>query len=179
MIFYERAIREGMKEYAPYPQPEFVYEQEQEREPSEWLRERIREQIREQMRKQMEEQVREHIPEDIKEAIDQLREAGWLPRQLVEAGRLPEEYLYKPLSEQLRAVGRVMEEQRQGGFGWVREFFSDIGFLVIFLVFVLLAGVYLGQRTLFYILSLILLSIIIVNADKFRRMIELLKGVVT
>ena len=60
---------------------------------------------------------------------------------------------------------------------WVREFFSDIGFLILFLIFVLIVSIYLGQRVLFYILSLILLSIIVVNAHKFRRMIELLKGV--
>ena len=59
---------------------------------------------------------------------------------------------------------------------WVREFFADIRFLILFLIFVLIASVYLGQRVLFYILSLILLSIIIVNAHKLRRMIELLKG---
>ena len=120
------------------------------REPSAWLRERMEEQFREQLRKQIDERAREYIPDDIEEAIRNLREAGWLPAQ-----------------------------QRRHDFGWVRELFADVGFLIIFLVFVLLAGVYLGQRTLFYILSLILLSIIIVNADKFRRMIELLKGVVT
>ena len=71
-------------------------------------------------------------------------------------------------------------QQRQGAnvvAGWIREFFADIGFLILFLIFVLIASVFLGQRVLFYILSLILLSIIVVNAHKFRRMIELLKGV--
>ena len=77
-------------------------------------------------------------------------------------------------------VGWEPAQQRQGVnvvAGWVREFFADIGFLILFLIFVLVASVYLGQRVLFYILSLILLSIIVVNAHKFRRMIELLKGV--
>lgn len=118
-------------------------------EPQNYGKEWIRERIREQLRREMDERVREYIPDDIQEAIRQLRDAGMLPAQQPEPGIA----------------------------AWVREAFKDVGFLIIFLVFVLVAGVYLGQRTLFYILSLILLSIIIVNADKFRRMLELLKGV--
>ena len=106
-----------------------------------------REWTRERLRKQMEERAREHIPPDIREAIRQLRDAGMLHAQEPEPG-----------------IG-----------GWVREAFKDVGFLIIFFVFVLIGNIYLGQRTLFYILSLILLSIIIVNADKLKRLLELLR----
>ena len=105
-----------------------------------------REWVRERLRKQIEEEAAKHIPPDIREAIRQLREAGWLPAQQPDPG-----------------IG-----------GWVREAFADIGFLIIFFVFVLVGSMYLGQRTMFYILSLLLLSIIVVNADKFKRLIEIL-----
>ena len=94
--------------------------------------------------------AKEYTEEYLQEDINQLQEDDW-----------------KPTHQQ--GVNVIA--------GWVREFFADIGFLIIFLMFVLIASVYLGQKTLFYILSLILLSIIVVNAHKFRRMIELLKGV--
>ena len=106
-----------------------------------------REWVRERLRKQMEEQAAEHIPPDIREAIRQLKGAGMLPAQQPEFG-----------------IG-----------GWIREALKDIGFLTIFFVFVLFGSMYLGQRTMFYILSLILLSIIIVNADKLKRLLELLR----
>ena len=107
-----------------------------------------REWVRERLRKEMEEEAAKHIPPDIREAIRQLRDAGWLPAQ-----------------------------QPDPGFGgWVREAFKDVGFIIIFLVFVLVGSIYLGQRVMFYILSLILLSIIIVNADKFRRLLAMLGG---
>jgi len=109
-------------------------------------REWIRERVREQLRKQLDKRAREHIPPDIQEAIRQLKEAGMLHAQ-----------------------------QRPVAGGWVREAFADVGFLIIFFVFVLLGSMYLGQRTMFYTLSLILLSIIIVNADKFKRLLELLR----
>jgi alkylation response protein AidB-like acyl-CoA dehydrogenase len=110
-------------------------------------REWIRERVREQLRREMDERVRKYIPDDIEEAIRQLREAGWFPAQ-----------------------------QPDPGFGgWVREVFKDIGFLIIFFVLVLLGSIYLGQRTMFYVLSLLLLSIIVVNADKIRRLLELLR----
>ena len=89
----------------------------------------------------------EHIPPDIQEAIRQLEGAGMLPAQQPELG-----------------IG-----------GWIREAFKDIGFLTIFFVFVLVGSMYLGQRTMFYVLSLILLSIIIVNADKLKRLLVLLR----
>ena len=56
------------------------------------------------------------------------------------------------------------------------EFFADVWFLILFLIFVVFSSIYLGERPTFYILSLILLSILVVNADKLRRMIELLPG---
>ena len=116
------------------------------KEPQNYGKEWIRKRIREQLRRDMDERVREYIPDDIQEAIRQLKDVGWLPAQQPE----PE-------------FGR-----------WVREVFKDIGFLIIFFLFVLIGSMYLGQRTMFYVLSLLLLSIIIVNAHKFRRLIELL-----
>ena len=100
-------------------------------------------------RRRMEEMWAEHIPPHIREAIRQLREAGRLPPQ-------PEPV---PVN---------------GIAGAIREAFADIGFLIIFLVFVLIGSIYLGERALFYILSLLLLSIIVVNAHKLRAMFELL-----
>ena len=117
------------------------------KEPQNYGKEWIRERIRQQLRKQMEERIAEHVPPDIREAIHQLREAGWLPAQ-----------------------------QPDPGFGrWIREAFKDIGFLIIFFIFILIGSMYLGQRTMFYILSLLLLSIVVVNADKIRRLLELLR----
>ena len=124
-------------------------------------------------RKLFEKHITKHIPPDIREAIRQLREAGWLPAQLREAGKMPKELHDAGIAEQLREVGRIMRQQRQG-VGWVREAFADVGFLIIFFVFVLIGSIYLGQKTMFYILSLLLLSIIVVNADKIKRLIEIL-----
>ena len=122
-----------------------IVRERQEPQNKEWIRERIREQLRKQMK---EERIAEHVPPDIREAIRQLRDAGWLPAQ---------------------------QRDFVNGFGaWVREAFADVGFLLLFLLFVLIGSIYLGQRTMFYILSLILLSIIVVNAHKFRRLIELI-----
>ena len=121
-------------------------------EPQNYGKEWIRERIRKQLRREMDERVREYIPDDIQEAIRQLRDAGWLPTQ--------------------------QQRDFENGFGaWVREAFTDVGFLILFLLFVLIGSLYLSQRTMFYILSLILLSVIVVNAPKLRRLIELLKGV--
>ena len=97
------------------------------------------------------EHIAQHIPPDIREAIRQLRAAGYL----------------EPAQEPVQINGIILA---------LREAFADIGFLIIFLVFVLFGSIYLGERPMFYILSLILLSIIVVNAHKLRRMIELLPG---
>ena len=132
-----------------------------------------REWVRERLRKQMEEEAAKHIPPDIREAIRQLREAGWLPAQLREAGKMPKGLHDAGIAEQLREAGRIMRQRQD--VGWIREAFADVGFLIIFFVFVLVGSIYLGQRTMFYILSLLLLSIIIINADKLKRLLELLR----
>ena len=139
-----------------------------------WKEQREREQkLLERLdRKIFKEHITEHIPPDIREAIRQLREAGWLPAQLREAGKMPKGLHDAGIAEQLREVGRIMRQRQD--VGWIREAFADIGFLIIFFVFVLVGSMYLGQRTMFYILSLLLLSIIIINADKFKRLIEIL-----
>ena len=136
--------------YIPEDKPEewdlrrIVREKQKQNFGREWIRERVREQLR----REMDERIREYIPDDIQEAIRQLRDAGWLPAQ---------------------------QRDFENGFGaWVREAFADVGFLILFLLFVLIGSLYLSQRTMFYVLSLILLSIVIVNASKFRRLIELL-----
>ena len=100
--------------------------------------------------KQFEEQIAERIPPNIRETIRKLREAGQLPFR-------------EPASE-------------LGIIGAIKEAFKDVGVLVIFLVFVLVGSIYLGHRTMFYILSIILLSMILVNVDKFRRLLHMLTG---
>ena len=125
--------------------------------PEEWDLERI---VKEEKRKRKEDKwIRERIREQLRRQMDE-RVREHIPDDIEEAIR------------QLRDAGMLPAQQRE--FGWVREFFADVGFLFIFLIFVLIGSIYLGQRTMFYILSLLLLSIIIVNAHKFRRLIELL-----
>ena len=102
--------------------------------------------MEEQFRKRMEEQFAEHIPPDIREAIRRLREAGQLP---------------------------LREQAEEPGFASaIKEGFKDVGVLIIFLVFVLVGSIYLGHRAMFYILTIILISMILVNVDKFRRILE-------
>ena len=106
--------------------------------------------MEEQFRKRMEEQIAEHIPPDIREAIRRLREAGQLP-----------------LHEQAEEPGFVSA---------IKEGFKDVGVIIIFLVFVLIGSIYLGYRAMYYILTLILISMILVNVDKFKRLLHMLLG---
>ena len=105
-----------------------------------------------------------------------------------DANNVGREWIRERVREQLRKqmdkrarehipadIQEAIRQQKPGAGGWVREAFADVGFLIIFFVFVLIGSMYLGQRTMFYTLSLILLSIIIVNADKLKRLLELLR----
>ena len=105
--------------------------------------------MQEWFRERMEEQIAEHIPPDIREAIRRLREAGQLP-----------------LREQAEEPGFISA---------IREGIRDVGVIILFLIFVLVGSIYLGQRAMFYILTLILISMILVNADKFGRLLHILK----
>ena len=63
-------------------------------------------------------------------------------------------------------------EQGEGFAGAVRffrEVTEDIGFLVLFLIFVLMGSLFLSEKAMFYLLVLLLLGMIVVNADKIRR----------
>ena len=141
--------------FIPRPPEEYEEKFDLRRVVEEYLRERqeARQERRydwfyQQWRRRVEERVAQHIPPHIRDAIRQLREAGRLPAQV----------------EPVPVDGFV---------GAIREALADIGFLIIFLVFVLIGSIYLGERAMFYILSLILLSILVVNAHKLRRMFEL------
>ena len=63
--------------------------------------------------------------------------------------------------------------ERGEGFADAARFFrevtEDIGFLVLFLIFVLMGSLFLSEKAMFYLLVLLLLGMIVVNADKIRR----------
>ena len=69
-------------------------------------------------------------------------------------------------------------EQGEGFAGaarFFREVTEDIGFLVLFLIFVLFGSLFLSEKAMFYLLTLLLLGIVIVNADKIRRALAWLR----
>ena len=63
--------------------------------------------------------------------------------------------------------------ERGEGFAGVARFFrevtEDIGFLVLFLIFVLMGSLFFSEKAMFYLLVLLLLGMIVVNTDKIRR----------
>ena len=69
--------------------------------------------------------------------------------------------------------------ERGEGFAGAARFFrevtEDIGFLVLFLIFVLFGSLFLSEKAMFYLLTLLLLGIVIVNADKIRRALAWLR----
>lgn len=99
-------------------------------------------------RRSFEEKVAQNIPPDIRQAIRDLREAEMLP-------------------------GQEPKRPKVGLIDAIREALKDIGFLIMFLVFILLGNVYLGERAMFYVLSLILLSILVLNSHKLRKLLIL------
>ena len=58
----------------------------------------------------------------------------------------------------------------------MKEFYNDFGFIIAFLIMVLIIGVIGGEKVTKWFLYLVLFSMIILNADK---AIELLKGAFT
>ena len=63
----------------------------------------------------------------------------------------------------------------EGFVNVMRDVMRDVGTLVAFLVFVVIASAFLSERALFYILCVILLSILVINADRVVGFVELFR----
>ena len=54
---------------------------------------------------------------------------------------------------------------------YIRPFVRDLKFIIIFLVFVVVGSTFLSERAMFYILALIFLGMLVVNAEKVRNLL--------
>ena len=60
----------------------------------------------------------------------------------------------------------------EGFVNVMRNVMKDVGMLVAFLIFVVIASAFLSERALFYILCVILLSILVINADRVTQTVD-------
>ena len=61
---------------------------------------------------------------------------------------------------------------------FARNIMRDIKTVVVFLILVFIASAFLSERALFYILCVVLLSIIVVNYDRIRWLVDWVLGII-